>query len=212
MEGAFFVSYKHIKQIWDFSQKIKYAAFIRGYEHKKENPHLLNKFQKRMSKLTKNEKFMEFLFQTVLDAVNFRSSKASFILGMYVAEIIKDEKEINEASYENLLIINALKSLNDWDIKHFCNIYSFFVEQKALGNHFFCASQIFYRSNDYELDIDMSSSPELAEFKAIVDKLVNLQILSTSVARSVDYEPYTVALTHFSHVLHDLLIRCNQTV
>ncbi|WP_394558002.1 hypothetical protein [Priestia aryabhattai] len=201
---------KPVKQIWDYSQKIKYRAFIKGYEKKKDNPQLLNKFQTRMSKLSQNEKFMEFLFQTVSDAINSKSSSASFILGMYIAEILKGEKEIEEPSYENLLIINALKSLNDWDIKHFYNIYSFFDEHKG-HNPYFCSSQIFYRSR-YEQDIDMSSSPELAEFKAVIDKLINLQILSTSVARATDNEPYYVALTYFSHVLHDLLKRCNLTV
>ncbi|WP_416435219.1 hypothetical protein [Priestia megaterium] len=201
---------KPMTLIWDYSQKIRYGAFIKGYEYKKDNPRSLNKFQEKMDKLTKNEKFMEFLFLTVSDAINARSSKSSFILGMYIAEIIKGEKEIEEPSYENLLIINALKSLNDWDITHFNNIYSFFDEHKGDTNSF-CSSQIFYRSKT-DLDLDMSSSPERAEFKAVIDKLINLQILSTSNAMAQDYEPYSVALTYYSHVLHDLLKRCNQTV
>ncbi|MGR6342639.1 hypothetical protein ACU5CE_33410 [Priestia megaterium] len=201
---------KPAKQIWDYSQKIKYGAFIKGYEYKKDDPQLLDKFQKRMSKLTENDKFMEFLFQTVSDAINSRSSNAAFILGIYIAEIIKGEKEIKEPSYENLLIINALKSLNDWDIAHFNNIYSFFCEHREYTKSF-CSSQIFNRST-IQSDIDMSSSPDRAEFKAVIDKLINLQILSTSVAMAQDNEPYSVELTHFSHVLHDLLKRCNQTV
>ncbi|MBU8589216.1 hypothetical protein KM925_25315 [Priestia megaterium] len=201
---------KPMTLIWDYSQKIRYGAFIKGYEHKKDNPRLLNKFQKRMDKLTKNEKFMEFLFQTVSDAINARSSKASFILGMYIAEIIKGEKEIEEPSYENLLIINALKSLNDWDITHFNNIYSFFYEHKEYTK-FFCASQIFNRST-IQSDIDMSSSPERAEFKAVIDKLINLQILTTGAAIALDNEGYTVELTYYSGVLHELLKRCNVTI
>lgn len=201
---------KPIKLIWDYSQKIRYESFIRGYENKKNSERMLNKFQKRMDKLTKNEMFMEFLVQTVSDAINARSSKAAFILGMYVAEIVKGEKEIQEPSYENLLMINALKSLNDWDITHFNNIYSFFNQHKE-HTKFFCASQIFNKTTD-ESDIDMSSSPEQAEFKAVIDKLINLQILSTSIALAQDNEPYSVALTYYSHALHDLLKRCNPTV
>lgn len=136
-------------------------------------------------------------------------SRAAFILGMYISEIIRGEKEIEEPSYENLLIINALKSLNDWDIKHFNNIYSFYEQHK--GTNSFCASQIFYKTTS-ELDKDMSSSSELAEFKAVIDKLINLQVLSISNAMAQDNEPYSVAVTYYCHVLHDLLKRCNQTI
>lgn len=200
---------KPIKLIWDNSQRIKYQEFIKGYEYKKDSTRSAHKFQRKMERLVDNEKFMEFLFQTLSDAINSRSSKASFILGMYVSEIIKGEKEIEEPSYENLLMINTLKALNDWDITHFNDIYSFFDKHRE-DTKFFSPSQIFKRSL-LQTDIDMSSSPESAEFKAVIDKLINLQILTTGAAIALDNEGYTVELTYYSQVLHDLLKRCNQT-
>lgn len=192
-------------KIWGHFQRWRYNAFLKGFARKTCEDLDLEKYREKMGKLSSNKKFMDFLYQTMFEAMNAKSNRASTIMGMYVAEIISTSKNI---TYEVLLLINALKELNDWDIYRFIEIVSFLDKKKNKGDTSASISQIFYkREEEMNDDVDLSSSIELAEYKATIDKFIKLQILSTAHARAADYETYSVSLTYFSYTLMDMFKR-----
>ena len=75
----------------------------------------------RLKLYLKNEKNFNFLTEIIENAINAKSVYGSVLLGYYAGQILSNEHKI---TFKDIIILDGLKSLNDFELSCFARIYN----------------------------------------------------------------------------------------
>lgn len=116
-----FTPIKAIGALYTFSKKRKYKNFLKGYAKSLEENNFTALKTEKLQQYLKNEKNFNFLNDIIENAINSKSIYGSLILGFYAGRILTGETEVN---FKDLITIEVLKELNDYELSCFIRIYS----------------------------------------------------------------------------------------
>lgn len=154
---------KSFISVFNLAKKIRVKSFIKNYAQKVNEELILDERTiERLEKYMSNPKNTEFVAEIIDSAINSKSSLCSAILGFYAGLLLS---KIIEISYKDMIIVNALRHMNDLDVKYFIKLYEF-LNAKA---------------NPEDRNFSLSGISELKGFASDVEvciqKLKGLQII-----------------------------------
>ncbi|WP_298119428.1 hypothetical protein [Flavobacterium sp.] len=140
--GDIFSPIKAIHSLYTFNKKRKFKKFLKSYALNLDPESFDLKNTERLKAYLKDEKNYNFLNTVIENAINSKSVFGSIILGHYAAEILSNEKII---TFKELLIVEGLRELNDYELSSFIKIYSvadlskmvYFKQLNLKGSKFF---------------------------------------------------------------------------
>jgi hypothetical protein len=121
----------------------------------------------KLDNYLRDEKNLNFVSETVDNALEARSMISSSIFGWYAGLIVIKQIEIQ---YKDFIVVSALKILNDTDIKNFLNLYDFV--NNSLHNESRAYRLIGIQEQLLELGV-----PQF-ELEMVIEKLKSVQALS----------------------------------
>ena len=141
--GDIFSPIKAIHSLYTLNKKRKFKKFLKSYAINLNSTSFDLKNTERLKTYLKDEKNFNFLNNVIESAINSKSVFGSVILGHYASEILSEEKII---TFKELLIVDGLRELNDYELSSFIKIYSvadlskmvYFEKLKIKGSKFFC--------------------------------------------------------------------------
>lgn len=141
--GDIFSPIKAIHSLYTFNKKRKFKNFLKSYALNLDSSSFELKKSERLKEYLKNEKNFNFLNTIIENAINSKSIYGSIILGHYAAQILSSQQII---TFKELLIVEGLKELNDYELSCFTKIYSVadlskmvhFQNLQIHGSKFFC--------------------------------------------------------------------------
>lgn len=116
-----FAPIKAIGALYTFGRKRKYKNFLKGYAKSLDEGNFTSLKTEKLQRYLKNEKNFNFLNDIIENAVSCKSIYGSLILGFYAGRILAGETEVN---FKDLITIEVLKELNDYELSCFIRIYS----------------------------------------------------------------------------------------
>jgi hypothetical protein len=134
---------KAIHSLYTLNKKRKFKNFLKSYAINLDPSSFDLKNTERLKSYLKDEKNFNFLNNVIESAVNSKSIFGSIILGHYAACILTKEKVL---TFKELLIVDGLRELNDYELSSFIKIYDvadlskmvYFEQLKINGSKFFC--------------------------------------------------------------------------
>lgn len=134
---------KAIHSLYTLNKKRKFKNFLKSYAINLNPSSFDLKNTERLKIYLKDEKNFNFLNNVIESAVNSKSIFGSIILGHYAACILSEEKIL---TFKELLIVDGLRELNDYELSSFIKIYDvadlskmvYFEQLKIKGSKFFC--------------------------------------------------------------------------
>lgn len=114
---------KAIFSIYKLARKRKFKAFLKSYADTLNDKYdSAKKIQqsKRLRDYLKSENNLNFIYESIDNAVNSKSIYCSSLLGYYTGSILSEQIEIG---YKELITVEALKSLNDIELEMLIRIY-----------------------------------------------------------------------------------------
>lgn len=134
---------KAIHSLYTLNKKRKFKNFLKSYAINLNPSSFDLKNTERLKIYLKDEKNFNFLNNVIESAVNSKSIFGSIILGQYAACILSEEKIL---TFKELLIVDGLRELNDYELSSFIKIYDvadlskmvYFEQLKIKGSKFFC--------------------------------------------------------------------------
>ncbi|MGP7815543.1 hypothetical protein ACTXGU_00115 [Niallia sp. 01092] len=193
------------KHIWNHHKERKMKKFLIGLS-KKISEHEGYEISDRIElrKFLSDDFTRDKFFNILDEALNTNSELSSEILGFYAGVILLSSENLN---YKHTVIINALRNMNDWDIKNFQKAYSFFITMPI--NQPLNSVCLYHRVSIEQLEEQQSLedsiyNDEFNEFKSTLIKLSNLQILTLSQILMSD-DPTTFMRTKIADELYNLI-------
>lgn len=153
---------------YSLAKRRKFKAFLKTYAervHSNINPdHLVI----RLERYLRNTKNLELISEIVDSAIDAHSVECSSILGFFAGEILSGDKQ---AEYSDFIVINALESLVDEDIKYFITLFESIPQEKRYEH---------YRV--YEMNADIAKlGLERFHLELTLEKLKNNHIIGFDV-------------------------------
>lgn len=149
-----------IVKIYNFSEKIIFIKFLKGLSSKINNENAVDpETNQKLNYYLSKEKNIEFVYSSIRKSLTANSLICTELLAIIVGDILQNQIEMN---LENITIIDALHSLNDFDLFNFCKIYKTIKE-----------------SNESKMRLDkLYSIIKKEEIQLSLYKLINLQLLN----------------------------------
>jgi hypothetical protein len=117
-----FTPIKAIHSLYTINKKRRFKNFLKAYAHGLHSEDFNNIMSvERLKTYLKDEKNFNFLTEVIENAINAKSIYGSIILGYYAGQILSNEQNI---TFKDIIIIEALKSLNDFELSCFARIYN----------------------------------------------------------------------------------------
>lgn len=134
---------KAIHSLYTLNKKRKFKKFLKSYALNLNPNNFDLKNSERLKNYLRDEKNFNFLNSIIENAINSKSVFASIILGHYAGQILSNQDNI---TFKDVLIVEGLKELNDYELSSFVKIYSVadlskkvnLQELKIKGSKFFC--------------------------------------------------------------------------
>ena len=141
--GDIFSPIKAINSLYTFNKKRKFKKFLKSYALSLNPTSFDLKNTERLKQYLRDEKNFNFLNSIIENAINSKSVFGSVILGHYAAQMLSSQQII---TFKELLIVDGLKELNDYELSYFVKIYSvadlskmiYFEKLEVKGSKFFC--------------------------------------------------------------------------
>lgn len=149
-----------IVKLYNLSEKIIFIKFLKGLSSRINNENIVDSETKhKLNNYLSKEKNIEFVYSSIRKSLTANSLICTELLAIIVGDILQNQIEMN---LENITIIDALHSLNDFDLHNFCKIYKTIKE-----------------SNESKMRLDkLYSIVEKKEIQLSLYKLINLQLLN----------------------------------
>lgn len=110
-----------IAKIYNISEKITFKRFLKGLSSKINNQNIIDyKSRQKLDDYLSKSQNLEFIYNTIKKSLTSNSSNCTELLAIIVGEILQKQIEMTP---ENITIIDALHSLNDYDLNNFYKIY-----------------------------------------------------------------------------------------
>lgn len=114
-----------IKSIYKSYQKITFSKFLKGLSSQINSKNKLTEKEKiALNKYLSQDENIHFIFNTIKKSLNANSLKCTELLAIISGSLIKNQKEID---MNTIIIIDALASMNDFDLSNFFYIYKHIV-------------------------------------------------------------------------------------
>lgn len=121
--GDLVLPVKALVTIFNLQKKLTFTSFIKNYASELENGYEIDKEETtKLEEFFKEKKNIQFVAETIDNAINAKSLKSSAILGSIAGKIIKNKTEIN---FESLSIIESLRIMTDIDLTNFISLYEY---------------------------------------------------------------------------------------
>ncbi len=193
-----------VVKIYNTSQQIFFRKFIKGLAIKLNNKEALDYVSKeKLDDYLSKEKNLEFVYNTIRKSLTANSLKCTELLAIIVGEILLQQIEMTP---ENIIIIDALHVLNDYDLDNFYKIYHY-ISKKTDNKE---RLDILYEEigNDIQLSIS-----KLINTQLIIQEYAKLGINNSPVGTVYgnirkDDEKYILTYS-ISKKLFDLLNQAN---
>jgi len=186
--GDLFKPIKAFQTLYNLNKKRKFKAFLKTYAKEiNGNRDYTIKQTERLKDYLKKENNLTFIYDSLENAVNTKSIHCSTLLGYYAGHVLSNQVEID---YKELVIIEALKNMNDIDLKMLIKIYDAINVAKVI------------RIKDYE-----DLRPFQFYCERTVEKLKRLQVLEEEESGKYDSTTGygTFIWTEISEELFDLI-------
>lgn len=141
--GDIFSPIKAIHSLYTLNKKRKFKNFLKSYAKGLNQDTFDLKNIARLKQYLSDEKNFNFLNSIIENAISSKSEFGATILGHYAAQILSSEQII---TFKELLIIEGLRELNDYEISCFVKIYDiadlskkvYFNSLDLKSSEFFC--------------------------------------------------------------------------
>ncbi len=115
-----------IAKIYNISEKIIFKRFLKGLSSKINNQNIIDyKSKQKLDDYLSKQQNVEFVYTTIRKSLTANSLKCTELLAIIVGEILQKQLDMTQ---ENITIIDALHSLNDYDLNNFYKIYKTITE------------------------------------------------------------------------------------
>ncbi len=115
-----------IAKIYNISGKIIFKRFLKGLSSKINNQSIIDyKSKQKLDDYLSKQQNIEFVYNTIRKSLTANSLKCTELLAIIVGEILQKQLEMTQ---ENITIVDALHSLNDYDLNNFYKIYKTMAE------------------------------------------------------------------------------------
>jgi len=159
-----------VYNLWNFAKLQKFKRFLKRYAKSFQEESVTEEKIQKLKDYLKNERNLVFVSETIDNAIHAQSAVCSAILGGYAGQILAKTKEI---TYKDLIVINALRMLNDFDLEQFLFLYRF-ITNRGDGK------DLSYRIYDLQTEVEeLGQSPFSLE--VTIEKLKNWQLLGYDV-------------------------------
>ena len=110
-----------LHRIYSFAQLYAFEKFLKGISSQIsiDNP-LTPKDKEKLDDYLCKEDNISFIYNTIRKSLTATSLKCTELLGVIVGKLLRKQIEMTQ---ENIIIINALHSLTDYDLNNFYKIY-----------------------------------------------------------------------------------------
>ena len=110
-----------LHRIYSFAQLYAFEKFLKGISSQIsiDNP-LTPKDKEKLDDYLCKEDNISFIYNTIRKSLTANSLKCTELLGVIVGKLLRKQIEMTQ---ENIIIINALHSLTDYDLNNFYKIY-----------------------------------------------------------------------------------------
>ena len=110
-----------LHRIYSFAQLYAFEKFLKGISSQIsiDNP-LTPKDKEKLDDYLCKENNISFIYNTIRKSLTANSLKCTELLGVIVGKLLREQIEMTQ---ENIIIINALHSLTDYDLNNFYKIY-----------------------------------------------------------------------------------------
>ena len=110
-----------LHRIYSFAQLYAFEKFLKGISSQIsiDNP-LTPKDKEKLDDYLCKENNISFIYNTIRKSLTANSLKCTELLGVIVGKLLRNQIEMTQ---ENIIIINALHSLTDYDLNNFYKIY-----------------------------------------------------------------------------------------
>lgn len=140
----------------EYAKKVNENEFIDGIAKRKFEVYMTKEVNK------------EFFGEIIDSAINSNSYKCSAILGYYAGKFLN---ELITVEYKDMIIVNALRCMNDYDLKFFYDLYQYIINDN-LCEDMIGELRIFLLKKEDELKLGFNTL-------IIGQKLKSLQIISS---------------------------------
>lgn len=160
----------------------KCERFLEGLAMKVfPSEHLSSSDLEKLEELLKKNRNRELVFDILEEATKTVSDISSKLLGIIAGQVLKGYRNFN---YNDWLLVNGLKNMNDWDLENLKKVYLYF-DSYPQEEHVNSACVYFdlplCECNDTDVpDIDdILNSEDFKMFETSIMRINSLQILST---------------------------------
>ena len=110
-----------LHRIYSFAQLYAFEKFLKGISSQIsiDNP-LTPKDKEKLDDYLCKENNISFIYNTIRKSLTANSLKCTELLGVIVGKLLREQIEMTQ---ENIIIINALHSITDYDLNNFYKIY-----------------------------------------------------------------------------------------
>lgn len=116
-----------IREIVTLVKRNRLKEFASNYAKKiNQNVYVNEKERKNIEKYMEKDENRELLGNIIDSALNSNCNKCSAILGYYAGKILN---ELINIEYKDMIIVNALRSMNDYDLKYFYKLYQYIKDE-----------------------------------------------------------------------------------
>lgn len=120
--GDLFTPIKIFNSLYTFNKKRKFKNFIKYYAKSLSEHGITNLNDSEILKTyLSDEKNFNFVHETIQNAIDSKSIYGSMLLGYFAGNILADTQII---TLRELIIIEGIKELNDYELSWFTRIYS----------------------------------------------------------------------------------------
>lgn len=156
---------KAIISINNFRKKLNLKSFIKNYAYELTNGYEIGKEETiKLENFFKEKKNIQFVAETIDNAINAKSIKCSAILGSIAGIIIKNKIELN---FKYLAVIESLKKMTDIDLENFILLFEYLP---SVGTSHDQTDE--YRTRDfYAVENQIQINVERLSLESTIEKL-----------------------------------------
>ena len=112
---------KAFRDIYGAAKRIRFKMFLKSYSKNLHESYESEKeLVEKMNKYLRNNKNLNFVYDTIDSALNSKSVICSGILGYLSGKVLTKQIQIG---YKELVFLNALKNLNDFELKYMIIVF-----------------------------------------------------------------------------------------
>ena len=193
-----------LHRIYSFAQLYAFEKFLKGISSQIsiDNP-LTPKDKEKLDDYLCKEDNISFIYNTIRKSLTANSLKCTELLGVIVGKLLRKQIEMTQ---ENIIIINALHSLTDYDLNNFYKIYKiiFQTEKNRIR-----LDKLYMEIKKEEIEISIisfvNSQVLIQDFVTIQQGMrwgdENIDSLNTIMKDSEKF----ISINNISHLLFELL-------